>query len=123
MVRSINILFLFAIFSIGTLGLATHVVAGERARYNFNSDWKLIVGDPAGAQSMDFDDAAWKSVTMPHAWNEDDAFRRDIHDLSTGIAWYRKHFRLPATAAGQKVVVEFEGIRHGGEIWVNGEIT
>ena len=49
----------------------------------------------------DFADLAWKHVTLPHAWNEDDAFRKDIHDLSTGIAWYRKHFRLPATAAAQ----------------------
>ena len=78
-----------------------------RARYNFNSDWRLFVGDPAGAERSDFDDSAWKTVTTPRPWNEDDAFRKDIKDLSTGIAWYRKHFKLPTGSDGKKVFIEF----------------
>src|SRR5205807_10427176 len=74
-----------------------------RAKYNFNSGWKVFVGDPAGAETVGFDDSSWKSVTTPYAWNEDDAFRKDIKDLSTGVAWYRKHFKLPAGSAGRKV--------------------
>ena len=70
-----------------------------RAKYNFNGGWKLFVGDPAGAHAPGFDDSAWKAVTLPRAWNEDDAFRKDIKDLSTGVAWYRKRFRLPARSA------------------------
>jgi hypothetical protein len=27
------------------------------------------------------------------------------------VAWYRKHFNLPADSRGQKVFLEFEGIR------------
>ena len=72
--------------------------AGRRAKYNFNSGWKLFVGDPAGAEQPGFDDSGWRDVTLPRAWNEDDAFRKDIKDLSTGVAWYRKRFRLPAGA-------------------------
>src|SRR5262245_40806607 len=71
---------------------------GPRAKYNFNSDWKLFVGDTKEAETTNFDDSNWKPITLPHAWNEDDAFRKDIHDLSTGIAWYRKRFTLPATS-------------------------
>src|SRR5687767_681962 len=89
--------------------------ASHRAKYNFNSGWKLFVGDPEGAECPGFDDSAWKDVTLPRAWNEDDAFREDIKDLSTGVAWYRKRFRLPSGAQGRKVFLEFEGIRHGGE--------
>ncbi|HEU4932529.1 MAG TPA: DUF4982 domain-containing protein, partial [Pyrinomonadaceae bacterium] len=96
-------------------------VGSPRAKYNFNSGWKVFVGDPAGAKEAEFDDASWKTVTTPHAWNEDDAFRKDIKDLSTGIAWYRKHFTLPEYSAGRKVFLEFEGIRHGGEFYVNGK--
>lgn len=92
-----------------------------RARYNFNSDWRLFVGDPAGAERSDFDDSAWKTVTTPRPWNEDDAFREDIKDLSTGISWYRKHFKLPAGSEGKKVFIEFEGIRFGGEFFLNGK--
>ncbi len=93
-----------------------------RVKYNFNSDWRVFVGDPAGAKEAAFDDSSWKTVSTPFVWNEDDAFRKDIKDLSTGVAWYRKHFKLPADSAGRKVFLEFEGIRHGGEFYVNGKL-
>jgi len=94
--------------------------SGGRAKYNFNAEWKLFVGDPIGAEKPTFDDSAWKAVTLPRAWNEDDAFRRDIHDLSTGIAWYRKHFAIPPGSLGKKIFLEFEGIRQAGEFYLNG---
>ncbi|MDR2674914.1 MAG: DUF4982 domain-containing protein [Opitutaceae bacterium] len=88
--------------------------------FNFNLDWRLHTGDPAGAQTPDFDDRAWKRVTLPRAWNEDDAFRRDIRDHSTGVAWYRKTFTLPPGSEGKKVFAEFEGVRQAGEFFING---
>lgn len=94
----------------------------HRAKYNFNSGWKVLVGDPANAQAVTFDDSAWKIVTTPYAWNEGDAFKQDIKDLSTGIAWYRKHFKLPDNSDGRKVFLEFEGIRHGGDFYLNGKL-
>ena len=95
--------------------------ASERARYNFNPDWRVKVGDFSGAEAPDFDDRSWKTVSTPYAWNEDDAFRKSIHDLPVGIAWYRKHFTLPAGSAGKKIFLEFEGIRHAGEFYLNGK--
>ncbi len=92
-----------------------------RVKYNFNSDWKLFVGDAKSAEKTDFDDANWKNITTPHAWNEDDAFRKDIAELSTGIAWYRKHFKLPENAKDKKIFLEFEGIRMAGEFYLNGK--
>jgi beta-galactosidase len=96
-------------------------VGSARAKYNFNIGWKVFVGDPAGAKEEKFDDSSWKTVTTPYAWNEDDAFRKDIKDLSTGVAWYRKHFILPEGSTGRKIFLEFEGIRHGGEFYLNGK--
>ncbi|MGA2276362.1 MAG: sugar-binding domain-containing protein [Terracidiphilus sp.] len=95
--------------------------AEARVKYNFNSGWRVLVGDPHGAELPEFDDSAWKQVTTPYAWNEDSAFRVSIHDLPTGVAWYRKHFRLPASSAGQKIFIEFEGIRQAGEVYLNGK--
>lgn len=94
---------------------------GQRSKYNFNSDWKVFVGDTASASDPAFGDKGWKKVTLPYAWNEDDAFRKDIVDHTTGIAWYRKYFKLPIEAKGQKVFFEFEGIRQGGDFYLNGQ--
>jgi BNR repeat-containing family member len=95
---------IFAIlFSVSLVYAADFSGKSQRFKYNFNSDWKLFVGDANGAEKFDFDDSKWKSVTTPNAWNEDDAFRKDIVDLSTGIAWYRKHFKLPANSSVKKI--------------------
>jgi hypothetical protein len=103
------------------LALAAAVPAhAARALYDFNPGWKLVVGDPADAARPGFDDGAWKAISLPHAWNEDDAFRKDIADLSTGVAWYRKHFRVPGLKPGQKVFLEFEGARQAATVFVNG---
>ena len=91
-----------------------------RVTYNFNPGWLLYTGDTAGAESPRFDDASWRPITLPHAFNEDDAFRKAIQDLTTGIAWYRKHFRLPAGDKNKKIFLEFEGIRQAGDFWLNG---
>lgn len=103
------------------LALAYEPPPNPRADTNFNADWRLNVGDAPDAQAVAFDDSKWKIVTTPHAWNEDSAFKVSIDQLPTGIAWYRKHFKLPANSAGKKVFLEFEGIRQGGEFYLNGE--
>ncbi len=100
--------------------LTTQVIA-QRQIYNFNAAWKLFVGDDKSASQSNFNDSSWKKVTLPYAWNEDDAFKKDIVDLRTGIAWYRKSFKLPAGSEGKKVFIEFEGIRQAGDFYVNGK--
>lgn len=113
---------LYSLFHLGIL-CAPSIQAGEvtRQAFDFNPGWLLYVGDPSGAKDPAFDDRAWKPVTLPRAWNEDDAFRKDIADLPTGIAWYRKHFSLPAGSLGGKVFLEFEGVRQAAEVYVNGQ--
>jgi len=106
--------------ALAALCAGTAPAHAARALYDFNPGWKLAVGDPADAANPGFDDSAWKAISLPHAWNEDDAFRKDIADLSTGVAWYRKHFRVPALRPGQKVFIEFEGARQAAEVYVNG---
>ncbi|HWA24178.1 MAG TPA: DUF4982 domain-containing protein [Lacunisphaera sp.] len=104
--------------------MVSGLAAGDsppREVLNFNPGWKLFVGDPAGAEAPGFDDSAWKPITLPRAWNEDDAFKKDIKDHSTGIAWYRKTFTLPPGTAGRKVFLEFEGVRHVGVFYLNGQ--
>lgn len=91
-----------------------------REKYNFNSDWLLKVGDPAGAEKKAYADGDWKKVTLPRAFNEDEAFKVPIAELSDTVMWYRKHFRLPKEAKGQKVFAEFEGVRMGADFFLNG---
>ena len=94
--------------------------ASERKKYNFNSEWKLRIGDFPKAKDAKFDDSKWKQVTLPHAFNEDEAFKLSIEQLTDTVVWYRKSFRIPELKSNQKVFVEFEGVRQRGDFYLNG---
>lgn len=94
--------------------------ANNREKYNFNPQWLLHVGDIQGAEKNSFSDKNWKKVTLPHAFNEDEAFKVGIENMTDTVSWYRKHFKLPKTAKGKKVFIEFEGVRQGADFYVNG---
>ncbi|MDJ0277565.1 DUF4982 domain-containing protein [Sphingomonas sp. 2R-10] len=99
---------------------ASSVVRSLRATYNLNAEWLTTTGDPAGAQAAIFDDRRWSRATLPHAFNEREAFARDIKDLSTAINWYRKRITLPVRAEQGKAFLEFEGVRQAAQVWING---
>ena len=102
-----------------TLICCLQATAINRERQNFNANWRMAVGDFEGAEAVDYNDRYWEAVTLPRAFNGHEAFARDIVDLTDTIVWYRKHFRLQ-NLADKKVFVEFEGVRQGGEFWMNG---
>ena len=108
------VLLLFCLLKLNAQGF-------DRQVFNFNPDWKFQSGDAPKAAQMNFDDANWTSVSLPHAYNQEEAFRVSIEELTTGIVWYRKSFKIPQEFEGKKVFIEFEGIRQGGEIYLNGE--
>jgi hypothetical protein len=98
-----------------------------RAKMNLNLNWKFIREDVPGAEAPGFDDSAWTTVSLPHSFNDVDSFRKIIShsggDLGTykGLVWYRKHFKLPARLAGDRVFLEFEGMRQAGDVFLNGK--
>ena len=94
--------------------------AAERVKLNFNGGWRLAVGDVKQAAQTNFDDHRWTRVTLPYAFNGDEAFRKDIVDLTDTIVWYRKTFQLKEMN-NRKVFIEFEGVRQGADFWINGQ--
>lgn len=109
------------LFTVMTVLLAMGAKSYAGDKYNFNSDWLLAVGDRSAAKDVRFSDSGWKKVTLPHAFNEDEAFRVSIEELTDTIVWYRKHFSLPAADKGKKVFIEFEGVRQAADVYVNGK--
>ena len=108
---------LFILMLILTVG----VQAVERQKLNFNSGWRLQVGDVAEAEKPEFDDSQWQRVTLPYAFNGDEAFRKDIVDLTDTVCWYRKTFTLTEADVAGKVFIEFEGARQGADVFLNGQ--
>ena len=98
-----------------------------RLMFNFNPGWKFIKGDVADAEKPGFDDSKWIAVSTPHTYNDVDTYDEIISHSGgeksqyMGLGWYRKHFKLPASAKGGKVFLEFEGLKQAVRFWVNGK--
>ena len=83
--------------------------------------WKFIKGD--GAVDSGFNDGPWKTVGIPHTWDEDNSYVNMAAGgtgQSAGKGCYRKHFTLSQKYVGKKVFVEFEGAHIGAAVYING---
>jgi beta-galactosidase len=90
-----------------------------RTVLNFNPGWRFLKADAPGAEKPEFDDSGWEAANLPHSLEilgENASGCRNYQ----GPAWYRKRFRVPGLAAGQKVFLYFEAVMGKSAVWVNG---
>ena len=124
-------------FAVPFLGLLTAFATaqsptGPRTVEPFTTGWKFLQADASGAQKPDFDDSAWKPVTLPHDWaiagpvREDAPTRGAGGFFPSGIGWYRKTFTLPtadtAPHSGRRVFIVFDGVMANSDVFLNGEL-
>lgn len=102
-------------------------VTAPRSVLSADAAWKVIVGDPAGAESSAFDDHTWRTVTVPHDWSIEEAANEKNPTGSgggyfpSGIGWYRKAFTAPGRWKGKRVSLEFDGVSSEATIYLNGQ--
>ena len=100
------------IFLLLTLSLSAQDNSPRRSQL-FNFDWKFSATDVADARRVDFNDATWESLDLPHdfqinqPWNKDAGGARGFKEM--GVGWYRKTFKADASWKGKRVLLDFEG--------------
>ncbi len=79
-----------------------------------------------------YDDSKWRSLNLPHDWAVELPFVWDDTLLphgykplgrrypETSVGWYRREFDIPASDAGRRVAVEFDGAFRDVFVFVNG---
>ncbi len=79
-----------------------------------------------------FDDSKWRTLNLPHDWAVELPFVHDDQQMShgykplgrrypdTSVGWYRRGFDVPASDAGKRVTVEFDGAFRDMIVFVNG---
>ena len=71
-------------------------------------------------------DVSWQHLKLPHDWAITGPFRIELEGATgklpwKGIGWYRKHFVVPATDAGKRIFIDFDGAMANAKIWLNGK--
>jgi beta-galactosidase len=107
--------------------MAPKPVRSVRTTLAFDGDWRFLKSDAAGAEAPAFADASWRRLDVPHDWSIEGPFDEKNPTagaggyLPSGIAWYRKHFTLPATDQAGRVFIEFDGVMQNSDVWINGQ--
>lgn len=86
------------------------------------------LGDGIAYIAPGFDDGTWSNVNLPHDYAIEGPFTTTggggMGRLPTaGVAWYRKHLSLPASAAGKSIFLDIDGAMEYSEVWLNGQFV
>lgn len=85
------------------------VSPGSAIEWPFRDAWKPV-----------YDDSQWSKVFLPHSWDQVAHNPWVTGNHWRGIGWYRREFEVPASLAGRRVFLEFEGALQVAKVWVNG---
>src|SRR5437588_7492728 len=83
-----------------------------------NRNWRFSRNSSEAAHAKDFDDSGFDRVVIPHTnvrlkWHGFDEKEYEF------VSVYRRRFRLPPEARGQRVFVDFEGAMTASTVWIN----
>src|SRR5256885_2881508 len=72
------------------------------------------LGEDVAYTKADFDDSSWRKLDLPHDWGIEGPFKQEYPGETGklpwwGIAWYRKHFKLPAEDQGKQIYLDIDG--------------
>jgi beta-galactosidase len=85
-----------------------------------------------GFAKVGYDDSKWRKQNLPHDWAVELPFVWDEELKShgykplgrrypaTSVGWYRREFEVPASDAGRRIAVEFDGAFRDVLVFVNG---
>ena len=122
------------------IGVSQTVFSQGRKAYLLTDNWKFCKGDIKGAESYQFNDKNWESVSIPHDWAITGPFNlnNDVKTIpvnsdsrsarsgrtgglpSEGIAWYRNKISSSVFKKGQRAVLLFDGAMSYPTVFVNG---
>src|SRR5687768_18126981 len=97
--------------------LTSATASAQRTIIDLNKGWQFHLFD--STKPNEFSPGAqleWRTVNLPHDWSIESNFNQKFPAttqggaLPGGIALYKKVFRMPASAAGKMVFIEFDGV-------------
>ena len=100
-------------------GTPANSTSGQRLILPINRRWRYSRAVVEGAHDRNFDDSKLDEVVIPHTniplpWH---GFDEKTYEF---VSLYRRRFKLPPTAKGKHVFVDFEGVMTASTVWING---
>ncbi len=95
-----------------------------RREISLNKGWKTAQNDSLpnteAPQKIEVD-SVWKSVDVPHNWDQYYGYRREEHGNLHGTAWYQRELEVSSEDSKKQHFLFFEGVGSYATVWVNGK--
>ena len=97
-------------------------VTDPTMKKSLNGEWRLKVVDGIDDQTaVPVEDETWGKIPVPGCW-EAYGFCKPSYDKALPLTgYYRTSFDVPEAWRGMRIVLRFDGVLYGYDLWVNGK--
>lgn len=122
--HSQKILILLSVLTL--LGCKTNI-DNPRSVMCINDNWRFSLSADSNAVAIDFNDADWRTLDLPHDWSIEGNFAEDNPStpgcgaLPGGYGVYRKKLFLDNEDSAKQIFIHFDGVYWQSTVYVNGK--
>ena len=97
-------------------------VTDPTMKKSLNGEWRLkVVEGITDDTTVPADDGSWGTIPVPGCW-EAYGFCKPSYDKANPLTgYYRTAFTIPAAWKGLQIVLCFDGVLYGYDLWINGK--
>jgi len=90
---------------------------------DYDKGWRKAKEFEKGPMAIDYYDAGWRTVDLPHDFvvegQYDRTTRQESGYLPKDFGWYRKEFHIPAEDQNKRIYIEFDGVFRDCKVYLN----
>ena len=99
-------------------------VTDTQMKRSLNGEWNLkvvkgITDDP----SVPATDDTWRMIPVPGCWEAYGFCKPTYHHADSLTGYYRTTFTVPEAWKGQCMIIRFDGVLYGYDLWINGKFA
>ena len=97
-------------------------VTEPQMKKSLNGEWKLkVVEGITDEKTVPPADDTWRMIPVPGCWEAYGFCKPTYHKADSLTGYYRTKFTVPAAWNGQRIIIRFDGVLYGYDLWINGK--
>lgn len=97
-------------------------VTDHKMMKTLNGKWNLkIVEGISDDTTVPAEDRTWSSIAVPGCWEAYGLCKPRYDSASPLTGYYRTTFTVPQAWRGMRIVLRFDGVLYGYDLWINGK--
>ncbi len=96
-------------------------VTDPKMKKSLNGEWNLkVVEGITDDQTVPFTDDSWRTIPVPGCWEAHGFAIPNYNGPDSLTGYYRTSFDVPDKWKDMRIVIRFDGVLYGYDLWING---